>query len=104
MALVAQPVVGDIGTIIELTIKDQDLAVVDISSASTLQILMKAPDGTVTTQTGVLSGDGTDGKMRYVTQAGDWTMHGVWEIQGRAVITAGTFRTRVIRQIVEAAL
>jgi hypothetical protein len=74
--------VGDIGTVFTVTILDQDSAVVDISSATTKNMIFKKPDGTKVTKTGVFVSDGTDGKMKYTTVSGDIDAYGEWKLQG----------------------
>ncbi len=87
--------VGDIGTKFQVTIKD-GASVVDISSAiSTKQIILKKPDGTKLTNTATFSSDGEDGVMHYTTVDGDLDVAGVWKLQGKVVITAGTFSTDI---------
>ncbi len=83
---------SDIGTKLLITVKDGG-SVVDISSASSLIILIKKPDGTILTRTGVLETDGTDGKMYYIVVAGDLDAAGVYKIQGRVALSSGTFST-----------
>ena len=80
--------VGDIGTIIKATITDQDGAALDVSGASTLQLLFLKPNGILVTQTATMTGDGTDGVIQYVTIADDLDVPGVWKSQG-LVIDAG---------------
>ena len=75
-----------------ITVKDNG-SVVDISSASSLTIFIKKPNGTILTRTGTLETDGTDGKMYYIVVAGDLDAAGVYKIQGRVVLTSGTFST-----------
>ena len=60
--------VGDIGTVFEVTVKDGE-DVVDVSSATTRQLIFKSKDGAVLTKTAVLVTDGTDGKIKYTTIA-----------------------------------
>tara|TARA_A100001515_G_scaffold140044_1_gene135279 strand:+ start:1058 stop:1363 length:306 start_codon:yes stop_codon:yes gene_type:complete len=83
---------SDIGTKLVITVKDNG-SVVDISSASSLTIFIKKPNGTILTRTGTLETDGTDGKMYYIVVAGDLDAAGVYKIQGRVVLTSGTFST-----------
>jgi len=83
---------GDIGTKLLVTVKDGG-SVVDISSASSLSILIKRPDGTILTRTGVLDTDGTDGKMYYIVVSGDLSEAGVYKIQGKVFLSSGTFST-----------
>jgi hypothetical protein len=88
--------VGDIGTIIRLTIKDQDKAVIDLSSATTKQIILGLPAGTSSTKTAVFFSDGTDGVIQYVTVSGDLSVSGPWKVQGRIVLSGGAdFKTEI---------
>ena len=73
--------VGDIGTIFRATMYDGS-TVLDISGASTLQLIFAKPDGTTLTKTAVLTNDGTDGIMEYITVDGDLDTKGDWKIQG----------------------
>ena len=68
---------------------------VDISTASSLVIFIKKPDGTVLERAGVLNTDGTDGKMYYLTVVGDLDVAGNYKIQGKVVIPTGTFYTSI---------
>jgi len=81
---------GDIGTKLLITIKD-DGSVVDISSASSLSIFIKRPDGTMLTRTGTLETDGTDGKIYYIVVAGDLNDAGLYKIQSQVILTSGTY-------------
>ena len=55
---------NDIGTKFLVTIKDGDSAV-DISGASTKQIIIKKPSGETLTNSASFNSDGTDGKIYY---------------------------------------
>jgi hypothetical protein len=83
---------GDIGTKLLVTVTD-DGVVVDISVATTLQIFIKKPDGTLLSRTGVLETDGTDGQMYYITVSGDTDVAGSYKIQGRVVLPGGSYYT-----------
>lgn len=83
---------GDIGTKLLVTVTD-DGSVVDISSASSLSIFIRKPNGTILTRTGVLETDGTDGKMYYITVSGDLDKAGNYKIQGQVVLPAGSYYT-----------
>ncbi len=85
---------NDVGTILELTVTDQG-SVVDLSDASTLEIIFGKPDGTFATETAAFSTDGTDGKMRYVSEASDFALVGAWRWQGNIVNPAGSWKTTV---------
>lgn len=77
--------VGDVGTPLVITVVDvgntSAITPTDISAVTTILIYLTKPDGTVLTMTGVFVTDGTDGKIKYVTQAGDIDSAGVWEIE-----------------------
>lgn len=88
---------GNIGTIFVFTLFDQDAVIVDLSSASVLEVLFQKPDRTNFTRTATLTTDGTDGKFQYTTIAGDLDQAGdQWERQGRVVLPSGDFKTNVI--------
>jgi hypothetical protein len=88
--------VGDYGTTFRLTVEDDDGAV-DISAATTREIIFTKPDGTVATKTAALTGDGTDGQMEYVTLSADLLMSapGLLKYQGHVVIGTGSWKTDV---------
>jgi len=85
---------GDVGTVVELTVKDNG-TVVDISTATALTIKFKKPSGTTVTQTAVFSTDGTDGKLKYTFQSGDLDETGTWEFQGNITSPSGSWNTEV---------
>ncbi len=85
---------NDIGTKFLVTIKDGDSAV-DISGASTKQIIIKKPSGTNLTNAASFNSDGTDGKIYYNALSGDLDETGTYKIQGKVVIASGTFYTDI---------
>ena len=86
--------VGDIGTTLIGTVLD-DGAVVDISSAASMQMIIKRPDQTTMTKTASNYTDGTDGKMKYVTVTDDIDQVGNWKIKGKVVIGSATYYSSV---------
>ena len=84
----------DIGTKFLVTVTD-DGSAVDISSATSLVIYIKKPDGTTLTRTGVLNSDVTDAKMYYISVSGDLDAAGSYKIQGKVSLSAGTFYTSI---------
>jgi hypothetical protein len=86
--------VGDIGTTLIGTVLD-DGSVVNISSASSIQMIIKKPDQTTMTKTASFNSDGTDGKMKYVTVADDIDQIGNYKIQGKVVIGSATYYSSV---------
>ena len=85
---------NDIGTQFLLSVKDGSSAV-DISSATTKQIIIKKPSGTKVTANTAFSTDGTDGKMYYNAVDGDLDEAGSYKLQGKVVISDGTFYTDI---------
>lgn len=86
--------VGDIGTQLIVTVKDAG-TVVNISSATSLNIIIKKPDGVSYEKTGLLYTNGTDGKMYYTSVSGDFNVAGNYKIQGKVVISGSTYYTSV---------
>ena len=87
--------VGDVGTIFRDTVKDQDKVIVDISSASNLDMIFRKPDGVAVVKTAVLTGDGTDGEMEYVTITDDLDQPREWQRQGLVEVGGGEWRTDI---------
>lgn len=85
---------GDVGTVFEATIKDGS-TVVDISGATTKQLIFKGPSGSSKTKEGAFTTTGTDGKLRYTTVAGDLDQAGVWSLQAYVVMTLGAWHSDI---------
>lgn len=86
--------IGDIGTILRVTVKDGDTAV-NISSATSKIIILEDPDGNNSEKTAIFTTDGTDGKIQYTTIAGDLDERGNWSIQAKIVMPSGTWYSDV---------
>jgi hypothetical protein len=100
----ANPQIGDIGLELIITITtcdcDGNTIPLDISTETLKKICLKKPDTTVVefdaefTLPTCGAGDGSDGKLSYITQAGDLDAAGVWCIAGRVTLASGQdFRT-----------
>lgn len=84
--------VGDVGTIFEVTVVENDgVTPVNIGLATVKKIYFKDSAGVKMEKTAVLVTDGSDGKMKYVGVAGDIDMAGIWQMQGYVEIPAGKF-------------
>lgn len=83
---------NDVGTKLLITVTD-DGEIVDISSASVLDIYIKKPNASILYRTGTLETDGVDGKMYYITVPGDIDIAGVYKIQGRVTLPSGSYYT-----------
>jgi PKD repeat protein len=86
--------VGDINVLFVITLKD-NTTVVDISSATTKEIIFKKSDGTTLTKTALFSTDGTDGKVQYATISGDINMSGLWSVQAHIISSSGEWKSSV---------
>ena len=86
--------VNDVGTRFLLTIKD-DGDVVNISEASSISVIFKKPDDTVTYRPGVVVNSGVDGRVYYDTVAGDLSNAGLYKLQARVALPRGTYYTDI---------
>lgn len=74
---------GDVGTTLKIRfIEDDTGAVVDISGATTRQIILAPPRGARSVKTAAFTTDGTDGYIEYSTTSGDLNIAGKWVMQG----------------------
>ena len=88
--------VGDIGTTFQITVNDQD-GPVDLTSVDAMYILFRKPNDTLLQVTPVFVNTGSDGLIKYVTQAGDLDQYGTWQIQARVVFGTDVFSTDIQR-------
>jgi len=103
---------NDIGKSIEFLVKSCDNtvsphveSVVDISGATTQEIVFKRPGDAIDLEVdGELLTDGTDGISRYQTVDGDLTPVGDWEGQLRITLANGQFYTTIIEFEIESHL
>ena len=79
----------DIGTEIKVQFVDCSEVPIDISLASTIQIVLKKPSGASLTKNATFLTDGTDGIIYYTIIAGDLDEVGTWKIQG--IVTIGSY-------------
>lgn len=86
---------NNIGTVFRVTFIDCDAAVIDISAATTKEIIFKTPDGTRLAKAGSYATNGTDGKLDYASESGFLSVTGVWSIQGHVIIGAQDLYTEV---------
>jgi hypothetical protein len=86
---------NDVGTVFNVTIKDQSNAIVDISAATTKQIIFTDPEGTDVAKTATFNTDGTDGKINYVILVDDLDLVGLWKMQAKVITPAGTWHSNI---------
>lgn len=70
----------------EFTVSDQDGVIVNLASATLLEIIFKRPDKTTFKRTAALVGDGTDGKITYTTVISDLDAAGSWNNQAEVTV------------------
>lgn len=87
--------VNDYGVHFNLTIKDQDDSVVDISTNSGTFITFLRPDKTTFNRTPVIPNGGTDGLLRYTLQSGELSQVGIWSLSATVILNSGTFHSNI---------
>lgn len=85
--------VAQVGLTIEITVKDENDAVYDISSATTKNVLLRRPDGTLVTLTGSFTTDGTDGKVQADTDANTFNTAGAYRVAAHIITASDDFET-----------
>ena len=87
---------NDVGTRFQVTIKD-DGSVVDLSAASGLTISFRKPSDTILNRTAstLVDGSAASGVMYYDSVTGDLDEAGNYKLQGKVVLTSGTFYTDI---------
>ncbi len=84
--------VGDVGTIIRLTVtENDDTTAVNVSTASVKKFYFLKPDGTKNSVTAEFNTDGVDGKLKYTAVAGDFDQAGKWWVQAYVEIGAAKY-------------
>ena len=79
-----------------MTIKDQDDAAVDVSGATTKEIVFERPDGTSVTRDATFLTDGTDGIVEYQAVGGDHDIAGPWRKQAHVTIASGDWKSTIV--------
>jgi len=85
---------GDIGVNFNITVMN-GTAVLNVSNANSISIIFQKPDSSDLTKTAALTTNGTDGKIKYTTIAGDLDQIGTWQIQARVDFGASVFSTDI---------
>ncbi len=84
--------VNDIGTEFRITIKD-DGVVVNLTTASLLQIIFEKPDGSILTVSAAFYTDGSDGIIKYNAVSGDLDQAGLYKIQANIEIGSSRYKS-----------
>lgn len=69
---------------------------VDVSSASNIEITFKKPDDTTSVTTGSFVTDGTDSLIHYITEVSFLDQIGTWKGQARITMPTGKWYTSLI--------
>lgn len=85
----------DVGTIFRVTIQDFDGEVVDISPASTMELIFRRPNGSTFSRDASYYTDGTDGVIQYTSIAGDLNAVGTWKLQAKVTMPSVSWHTEV---------
>lgn len=88
--------VGDVGTEFRLVIKDDNDSIVDISTATLLEIVFSKPDGTRNPVVASLYTDGTDGIIKYTIASGDLDQSGMYKMQAYVEVGAGNYHSSIV--------
>ena len=92
-SLPGQVHVGDDGTVLTKTVYDD--AVVDISSATTLELIIINSNGDRVVLSGSFVTDGTDGQAYFVSTPTTWTSEGTAKEQVHLVLSSGEWWSNV---------
>jgi hypothetical protein len=88
---------GDVGTVFRLAVKDPDTELpIPIDAATTKEFIFRPPYGQEFTRQAAFNTDGSDGVLKYVGQAGDFTVPGKWRYQAHVVTPDGDWRSDVV--------
>jgi len=81
---------GATGMVITLTVQDEAGVAVNLTTATTTEIILKPPQGFALTKTASVVSPATDGKIRYVTESGVINPPGKWKAQAHVVLSGGS--------------
>ena len=74
--------VGDVGTVIRLTVTEKDgTTPINVSTATDKTFYFRKPDGTKINRVAAFDSDGVDGKLKYIIVDGDIETVGKWQVQ-----------------------
>lgn len=96
---------GDVGTIIRLTITENDnITPVDVSNAAVKVFYFRKSDGTKLNVNADFDSDGVDGKLKYATVEGDINVVGRWHVQAYVEIGTSKYYSATTTFLVESNL
>jgi len=86
---------SSIGAVIEFVVLDQDGTPLDISGATVTELIFRNPSGLTITKPATFVSNGQDGKLQYVTVAGDLVGYGAWRIQAHVALLGMNGRSEI---------
>lgn len=87
--------IGDTGTTFYVTIK-KDKEIVDISGTTEKKIIFDKPNANgVFSKDASFVTDGSDGKLKYTTEADDLDTAGIWKMQAVITLPTGKWHTGI---------
>ena len=92
---------GDTGTVVEVAVKDENGAALDVSTATTKDIILKKPDGTMLTKAASFTTDGSDGMIEFTSLATDFDKPGDYRLQAYIEMPSGSWHSTRNSFIVE---
>lgn len=84
--------VDDIGNTVTVTVAENGTGI-DVSAATTKQIIFSKADGTAVAKTASFVTDGTNGQIRYTIASNDLSVAGPWKYQGRVAGSGFDYHT-----------
>lgn len=87
----------DFGTRFELTVKDQDSNVIDLSNASVKQIMFQRSDANTLIANLGCNTNCSDGVVVYTAVSGDLSLTGIWAFQCYFSTPSGTWFSDIVR-------
>lgn len=86
---------GGVGLIFILECLSSAGELVDLTDATSVEMIFRPPAGNHFTRTAQISTPGTLGQIKYITEVGDLTQKGRWEYQGHVVWPGKDLKTSV---------
>lgn len=83
----------DAGVKVRVTLKDPEGNVVPVATATVIKYHFLKPDGSILSVDGALDSDGTDGKVKYTSDADDFDQVGIWRYQVYVTLSGGVLHS-----------
>lgn len=93
---------NDLGVDVLLLVTDQQCKPLSLVTTTAREFEFTKPDGTIVTKTAAFVTDGSDGRLRYATEAGFLDVVGTWKVRAKLTEAAKLYRTEPIAFAVKA--